>query len=140
MCRVTTALSSVQLRQLGHLGIPLEIILILLTEIFQTPSLGLWQEQSWKHPSEHEQSENFQNVGEEFPFTANIDQSGETDLSDDGSEFTARCADSVGGRSVSGGEDFAGDDEGSGVWSEVLEKVGHAVLNGKWSAVIFRCM
>ena len=65
---------------------------------------------------------------QKFTFAANVDESRETDLSDDSSELSASGTDTVGGRPVSSGEDFTWDDESCGVGSEILEEVGHAVL------------
>lgn len=48
-------------------------------------------------------------------------------LSDNGSKFTGGSTDTVSSGSVSSWEDFSWNDEGSGVWSEVLEEIGDAV-------------
>lgn len=47
------------------------------------------------------------------------------DLSEDCTELSGRSGDTVSSRSVAGREDFSGNDEGSGVGSEVLHEVGH---------------
>lgn len=67
-------------------------------------------------------------MGKEFALAANVDEPGEADLRDDSTKLSAGSADTVCGRSVSSGEDLAGNDECGSVGSKVLEKVGHAVL------------
>ncbi len=65
---------------------------------------------------------------QESVVSSDIDKTSETNLSDDGTEFTRGGRDTVTGRSVSSGEDLSGNDESGGVGTEVLEEVGHAAV------------
>lgn len=58
---------------------------------------------------------------------ANILETRETDLRDDGAELARRGGETVACRTVTGGERFSGYDESGGVGAEVLEEVGEAV-------------
>jgi hypothetical protein len=58
----------------------------------------------------HEEGEELHDVLQELALAANVDQSSETDLGNDGSEFTGSSADTVGSGSVSGREGLSGDD------------------------------
>lgn len=64
---------------------------------------------------------------QELARTANVDQTSESNLSDDGTELATSSRHTVRGRAVSGGEDLSRDDESRAIWTEVLEEVGEAV-------------
>ena len=104
-----------------------EPILALITQILQRPPLRLGQKQRARHTRSHEQRKDLQNMLHEHIRPADILQSGEPNLRDDSTQLARGGADAVSGGSVTGGEDFARDDEGGGVGAEVLEEVGEAV-------------
>lgn len=64
---------------------------------------------------------------DELVGTANIPETRETDLSNDGTELTACRGNTVRGRTVTSGERLTRDDEGSRVGPKVLEEVGKTV-------------
>ena len=63
----------------------------------------------------------------EFAGTSDVHHLGETDLSNDSTEFAACRGNTVGSGAVTSGESFTGDNEGRRVRTEVLEEVGQTV-------------
>jgi hypothetical protein len=66
-------------------------------------------------------------VSDESVGTTNVTEPSETDLGNDGSKLSRSGRYAVRGRTVTGGEDLTGDDEGGGVGAKVLEEIGDTV-------------
>lgn len=94
-------------------------IVVLATQLFKSLALRLWDEQRCHASQQHDEGVNLQDVvhpgigillGSAFS-TEGRDGA----LADDGSDFACCGGDAVGGGSISGGKDFTGDNEGSGI-------------------------
>jgi len=111
---------------LGHLTTN-EVVLVLSGELFQRLALGLRDQEGREDTGQHEESEDLENVADESVGATNVTKRGEPDLGDDSTKFAGSGGNTVGGGTVTSGEDLTGDDEGGGVGAEVLEKVGEAI-------------
>jgi len=115
----------------NEVGVSNEAFLVLLGKVLEGEALGLGEEEGREDTSQHEEGEDLENVLEESVLAANVDETREADLGNNGTELARGSRDTMAGRPVSGGEDLAGNDEGSGVGPEVLEEVGHTVEEDK---------
>jgi hypothetical protein len=64
-----------------------KVRLILVGQVLERPSLGLGEKQRREDACQHEQSKDLEDVLEKLAASADVDETSETDLSDDGSEF-----------------------------------------------------
>jgi hypothetical protein len=62
-------------------------VLILIRDVLERTSLGLWDEVRRKDAGEHEQGEDLEDVLDEFVGAADVFEPREADLGDDGSEL-----------------------------------------------------
>jgi hypothetical protein len=61
--------------------------------------------------------------------SADIDKPTEANLSYNGAELAARSGDTMAGRAITCGKNFARNEEGGGVGAEVLEEIGETIQN-----------
>lgn len=72
---------------------------------------------------------------DEFVLAANVDQLAEAQLSNYSTKFTACCGNTMGGRTITGGEGFSRHNESGCVGTKVLEEIGKAIEEDEY---IFR--
>lgn len=104
-----------------------KVVLVLAGKFFEGFALRLGNKEGREDTSEHEEGEDFEDMGHKRVLTTLVLELEGDDLSDDGTEFAGGGRDTVSGRSVTSREDFSGNDESSSVGSKVLHKVGSAV-------------
>jgi len=104
-----------------------KVLLVLSGQLFERLSLGLGNQQRRENACQHEEGEDLENMVDESIGTTDITKTGEADLGNNSSKFARSGRDTVGGRTVTSGEDLAGDNESGGVGAKVLEEVGQAV-------------
>lgn len=101
-------------------------VVVLAAELFEGLASSLGDEEGGEAAEQHEESVNLQNMV--HPVLAVVALEGRNGtLADDGTNLAGGSRDTVGGGTVSGGEDFTGDNEGSGVgtWKLVSGLVIH---------------
>lgn len=104
-----------------------EVRLVFSGEFFESLVLGLGNQEGREDTRQHEESENLENVLDEFVCTTDITELSETDLSNDSSKFAGSSRDTVCSRTVPSWESLTRYNESGGVGAEVLEEVGQAV-------------
>lgn len=113
----------------------------LLGQLFEGLSLGLGNEEGDEESTEHEEGENLHDVvkptsgGLTVSSTVVVNQSTNNDLGDNSSDLTSSGRDTVGRRSVSGGEHLSGNNEGGGVGAKVFKELTQNVACKQTSIV-----
>ena len=102
---------------------------ILAAQLLERLPLGLRDQEGGTDTEQHEEGIDLENVVHPGVGVAAWDSTagaerGDGALADDGADLAHGSGQAVRGRSVAGGEDLAGDDEGGGVGAEIEEELG----------------
>jgi hypothetical protein len=104
-----------------------EVFLVLSRELFESLALGFWNQEGRENTRQHEQGEDLENVLNESVGTTDITKTGESDLGDNSTKLAGSGRDTVGGGTVTGGEDLSRNDKSRRVGAKVLEEVRQTI-------------
>lgn len=107
-------------------------------KLLQRPASRFWNQKGSEETAEHEESKYLHDVCNprsavsgvclcQLWIGSNCSQRTKHALSDNRTDFTGRCRDTVGSRSIASREYLAGDNEGGGVGSRIEEELGQRV-------------